>query len=157
MHPLLKKIAQFAKFRAQVSLAQLVEQLTLNQWVESSSLSGDTKRHFQVSFFVPRPQTLERGLISLRSNDYCLLAIFEPLGGHKKRRKNASLLRFISSPQTVRLPQFGLSCPHPSFGSPSVGKRGRPPFRTSSGRGLSARISLLFPPPRRPSSRKSSD
>ena len=25
-----------------VSLAQLVEQLTLNQWVESSSLSGDT-------------------------------------------------------------------------------------------------------------------
>ena len=26
-----------------VSLAQLVEQLTLNQWVESSSLSGDTK------------------------------------------------------------------------------------------------------------------
>ena len=28
-----------------VSLAQLVEQLTLNQWVESSSLSGDTKGH----------------------------------------------------------------------------------------------------------------
>ena len=27
-----------------VSLAQLVEQLTLNQWVESSSLSGDTKK-----------------------------------------------------------------------------------------------------------------
>ena len=26
-------------------------QLTLNQWVESSSLSGDTKRHFRVSFF----------------------------------------------------------------------------------------------------------
>ena len=27
-----------------VSLAQLVEQLTLNQWVEGSSPSGDTKR-----------------------------------------------------------------------------------------------------------------
>ena len=33
-----------------VSLAQLVEQLTLNQWVESSSLSGDTKTSFG-SFF----------------------------------------------------------------------------------------------------------
>ncbi len=29
--------------KEQVSLAQLVEQLTLNQWVESSSLSGDTR------------------------------------------------------------------------------------------------------------------
>ena len=50
-----------------VSLAQLVEQLTLNQWVESSSLSGDTKDTFEClflfyicicqNFFVPlRPQ-----------------------------------------------------------------------------------------------------
>ena len=34
-----------------VSLAQLVEQLTLNQWVESSSLSGDTKRDATASLF----------------------------------------------------------------------------------------------------------
>ena len=34
LHPLLRK---------NVSLAQLVEQLTLNQWVEGSSPSGDTK------------------------------------------------------------------------------------------------------------------
>ncbi len=33
-----------------VSLAQLVEQLTLNQWVESSSLSGDTKTLISVFF-----------------------------------------------------------------------------------------------------------
>ncbi len=36
----------------EVSLAQLVEQLTLNQWVESSSLSGDTKDTFGCLFFV---------------------------------------------------------------------------------------------------------
>ena len=36
-----------------VSLAQLVEQLTLNQWVESSSLSGDTKDTFECLFFYP--------------------------------------------------------------------------------------------------------
>ncbi len=43
-----------------VSLAQLVEQLTLNQWVESSSLSGDTKKGhpFGCPFFVP-PERLE--------------------------------------------------------------------------------------------------
>ena len=37
-----------------VSLAQLVEQLTLNQWVESSSLSGDTEKDIRVrmSFFL---------------------------------------------------------------------------------------------------------
>ena len=37
LHPLLKKSNVFV-----VSLAQLVEQLTLNQWVEGSSPSGDT-------------------------------------------------------------------------------------------------------------------
>ena len=41
-----KKSSTFAPaFEKKVSLAQLVEQLTLNQWVESSSLSGDTKGH----------------------------------------------------------------------------------------------------------------
>ena len=40
LHPLLTK-----SIEKKVSLAQLVEQLTLNQWVESSSLSGDTKGH----------------------------------------------------------------------------------------------------------------
>ena len=35
LHPLLEKV---------VSLAQLVEQLTLNQWVEGSSPSGDTNK-----------------------------------------------------------------------------------------------------------------
>ena len=41
-----KKSSTFAPAfeKEPVSLAQLVEQLTLNQWVESSSLSGDTKR-----------------------------------------------------------------------------------------------------------------
>ena len=34
---------KFCCSQAQVSLAQLVEQLTLNQWVEGSSPSGDTK------------------------------------------------------------------------------------------------------------------
>ena len=40
-----KKSSTFAPaFRKEhVSLAQLVEQLTLNQWVEGSSPSGDTK------------------------------------------------------------------------------------------------------------------
>ena len=33
-------------------LAQLVEQLTLNQWVQGSSPWGDTKRRIRVSFFV---------------------------------------------------------------------------------------------------------
>ena len=42
-----KKSSTFAPAfeKTRVSLAQLVEQLTLNQWVESSSLSGDTKGH----------------------------------------------------------------------------------------------------------------
>ena len=33
----------YGLYRIRVSLAQLVEQLTLNQWVEGSSPSGDTK------------------------------------------------------------------------------------------------------------------
>ncbi len=32
----------------EVSLAQLVEQLTLNQWVEGSSPSGDTKKDIRI-------------------------------------------------------------------------------------------------------------
>ena len=58
MHPLLRKReypdTQFVhnKCTRSVSLAQLVEQLTLNQWVESSSLSGDTKDTFECLFFV---------------------------------------------------------------------------------------------------------
>ena len=52
----IKKSSTFApafEIRAQnfVSLAQLVEQLTLNQWVESSSLSGDTSRAAKRSAF----------------------------------------------------------------------------------------------------------
>ena len=39
-----------------VSLAQLVEQLTLNQWVESSSLSGDTKDAFGRLFLSLNPK-----------------------------------------------------------------------------------------------------
>ena len=47
-----KKSSTFATafVKKQVSLAQLVEQLTLNQWVESSSLSGDTKTSSDVFF-----------------------------------------------------------------------------------------------------------
>ena len=37
-----------------VSLAQLVEQLTLNQWVEGSSPSGDTRDATRL-FFIPYP------------------------------------------------------------------------------------------------------
>ena len=50
-----KKSSTFAPAfeKTRVSLAQLVEQLTLNQWVESSSLSGDTKNEFRLVFFVP--------------------------------------------------------------------------------------------------------
>ena len=55
-----KKFGQFKKkqylctrfSKKKVSLAQLVEQLTLNQWVESSSLSGDTKGTNPVPFFI---------------------------------------------------------------------------------------------------------
>ena len=49
-----KKSSTFAPAfeKTHVSLAQLVEQLTLNQWVESSSLSGDTKDTFECLFFV---------------------------------------------------------------------------------------------------------
>ena len=49
LHPLLRKResreTQFVhkSCTRSVSLAQLVEQLTLNQWVEGSSPSGDTK------------------------------------------------------------------------------------------------------------------
>ena len=68
-----------------VSLAQLVEQLTLNQWVESSSLSGDTKDICGCLFLCPRAQT-SRVLISLCSNDYCVHTISEPLGGHKREK-----------------------------------------------------------------------
>ncbi len=53
-----KKSSTFAPAfeKEHVSLAQLVEQLTLNQWVESSSLSGDTKTPDGVFFCVfPRP------------------------------------------------------------------------------------------------------
>ncbi len=43
----------FSFERSNVSLAQLVEQLTLNQWVESSSLSGDTKvQEFSLRFLL---------------------------------------------------------------------------------------------------------
>ena len=37
------------------SLAQLVEQLTLNQWVEGSNPSGVTKDDESRPFFVPIP------------------------------------------------------------------------------------------------------
>ena len=37
---------------AKVSLAQLVEQLTLNQWVEGSSPSGDTRDAPRLFFFI---------------------------------------------------------------------------------------------------------
>ena len=40
----LNRVKQCCEEYERVSLAQLVEQLTLNQWVESSSLSGDTKK-----------------------------------------------------------------------------------------------------------------
>ena len=48
-----KKSSTFAPAfeKEHVSLAQLVEQLTLNQWVESSSLSGDTSRAANCSAF----------------------------------------------------------------------------------------------------------
>ncbi len=56
---MLKKFAHVKKkqylctrFRKKlVPLAQLVEQLTLNQWVEGSSPSGDTKRMQPHPFF----------------------------------------------------------------------------------------------------------
>ena len=47
MHPLFKN-----KYPQAVSLAQLVEQLTLNQWVESSSLSGDTRDATRLFFIL---------------------------------------------------------------------------------------------------------
>ena len=52
-----KKSSNFAAAfeNKHVSLAQLVEQLTLNQWVESSSLSGDTrKKELTAPFFEHR-------------------------------------------------------------------------------------------------------
>ena len=71
---------------ARVSLAQLVEQLTLNQWVESSSLSGDTKRRKRVSFLFPERREEPSG-------------VKECLGWHSERsvravptaRNNASI------------------------------------------------------------------
>ena len=47
-----KKSSTFAPAfqKCEVSLAQLVEQLTLNQWVESSSLSGDTRDALRLFF-----------------------------------------------------------------------------------------------------------
>ena len=49
-----------------VFLAQLVEQLTLNQWVEGSSPSEDTKGHpngcpFFISLFLVRVVRMNRG------------------------------------------------------------------------------------------------
>ncbi len=40
----LKKCATFASHLRNDSVAQLVEQMTLNHWVESSSLSGVTRK-----------------------------------------------------------------------------------------------------------------
>ena len=59
-----KKSSTFAPAfeKEYVSLAQLVEQLTLNQWVESSSLSGDTKDIFGCLFLCfPRGEKSPRG------------------------------------------------------------------------------------------------
>ncbi len=44
-----KKRRTFATQKQKDSVAQLVEQLTLNQWVESSSLSGVTKQNGRMS------------------------------------------------------------------------------------------------------------
>ena len=41
--PAFEKRTKYPFVQKAVSLAQLVEQLTLNQWVEGSSPSGDTK------------------------------------------------------------------------------------------------------------------
>ena len=49
---------------ANVSLAQLVEQLTLNQWVEGSSPSGDTKKTPSGAFFCICTQTLFPDLLN---------------------------------------------------------------------------------------------
>ena len=45
------------------SVAQLVEQMTLNHWVESSSLSGVTKRlqHSSRFLFIRYEERLRRG------------------------------------------------------------------------------------------------
>ena len=71
-----------------VSLAQLVEQLTLNQWVESSSLSGDTKDIFGCLFLYPSSNYRESSY--LIAFERLLQAIFEPLGGHKRTSKRVS-------------------------------------------------------------------
>ena len=114
-----------------VSLAQLVEQLTLNQWVESSSLSGDTKDICGCLFLCPRAQT-SRVLISLCSNDYCVHTISEPLGGHKRHLRMSFFVpegSNISSSYLALLER--LLCTHNFRASRGTQKRKRTSVRVS--------------------------
>ena len=56
----------------QVFLAQLVEQLTLNQWVQGSSPWEDTKRHkktsIRVSFFWYNICRCQKNIVILHAN-----------------------------------------------------------------------------------------
>ena len=89
-----------------VSLAQLVEQLTLNQWVESSSLSGDTKRCNEHLFLFPVLK-LSREFLSRFARTIIAKAIFESLGGHKRTSIRVSFYFILDFLQSVLPPQFG--------------------------------------------------
>ena len=72
-----KKSSTFAPAfeKRRVSLAQLVEQLTLNQWVEGSSPSGDTKGHpFGCPLLFIMPVSGYR--VSAKRSASCIWSIF---------------------------------------------------------------------------------
>ena len=60
LHPVLKT--------NQVFLAQLVEQLTLNQWVQGSSPWEDTKDIRRVSFFLYYVCRYQKNVVTLQAN-----------------------------------------------------------------------------------------
>ena len=100
-----------------VSLAQLVEQLTLNQWVESSSLSGDTKKVHSAPFFVPRPQTLGEFLSRFARTIIAETQFSSPSGDTRKDIRWVSF-SFIAASRRRPLPLLsGQFCRRPSSGS----------------------------------------
>ena len=63
-----KKSSTFAAAfeKEHVFLAQLVEQLTLNQWVEGSSPSEDTKRHPIGCLFSYKICSIQKFIVTLQ-------------------------------------------------------------------------------------------
>ena len=90
-----KKSSTFAPAfeKREVSLAQLVEQLTLNQWVESSSLSGDTKGATS-TFFCAEGSNFSSSYLTLLERLLRLTQFPSPSGDTNKKDAKRHLFLF---------------------------------------------------------------